>query len=199
MMHYFTRLNRGLILAAVLLIGLSIYFVVDARAFEAETYDIRGVIVDFVQAVEALNGDFAPADNDAFTAQFITEWRHAGWHSSQWSLHQSVHHALTNFETRPPEHLITDMTFTLVEIANIQKQAANAVRVQFTMHAAAPAGNVTPAEDPRVFFFTGFGNSAYWRGTDYIHVDAMMLRTGGDWRFATASVWTGSGRGRVWM
>jgi hypothetical protein len=189
MKKFITRMNRGLVLAIVLLIGLAVYFVVDARAFESEIETVRDVIVDFVAATNALNGDFSEEASRAFVDRFIMEYRPPTWHPSQQSLMQNVTQALDMFQTWPEQFFTSEATLNLLEISSIQKQSTNAVSVQFELTINVDNASI----DDRITFFTGFGHGAFWVGIEQIRMDGLLLRTGGEWRFAVGhtSMWGG--------
>jgi hypothetical protein len=194
MNQFFARMNRGIILGAVLVIGLAGYFVYDARAFEGEAYAVRDTIVGFVDEVRAINTLLAAGGEDdemlqtadAFLSRFFTEYRHPMWHSGIHSSRQSAEEGLDMLITGSLPLTLGGVSLTLSEISNIQKQAANAVRVQFIMEA--DRGN-----RPDALFFNGFmAFSSDRMGNDRLSIDALMLRVDGAWRFATASVRSGS-------
>lgn len=182
MFQFLAKINRGILLGVCMLIGLAVYFAVDARAFEGEAYDIRDVIVDFVEAVHDLNQEFTPEANRAFVDRFFTEYRKPYWHPVVSSVRQNVEISLEELTERPPEYQPPYIAFTLDEIYAVQKQATNAVSVRFTMDV-----NIRGADDGAMFF-TGFVTGNSNRGNERIVVDAVLIRSGGEWRFVLARV-----------
>ncbi|MCL2603118.1 MAG: hypothetical protein FWD90_01410 [Defluviitaleaceae bacterium] len=186
MTHFLAKINRGIALGIFMLIGLAVYFVIDARAFEGEAYEIRDAVVEFTDALNELHRGFTPEANSDFIRRFFTEYREAGRHPGIQSALQRAESTLEAFAELEPESLPASISFELSEITAIQKQSANAARVHFEVNFTAT--DVT--EQTQIF--TGFVRGRF--GGQGFTVDALMLREGGEWRFARASVRMGGVR-----
>ncbi|MCL2204175.1 MAG: hypothetical protein FWB88_09595 [Defluviitaleaceae bacterium] len=184
MSHFLSKINRGLALGMVMLMGLAVYFIADARAFRGEPYAIWDTIVAFVDAVEELNREVSPGAQEDFVDRFYTEFRMAGWHPAQPSLLTRAEAALDTFAQTEGAHLPAPVAFHLTQIADIHRQASHMVRVQFSMQVNFPVME----REAQASFFNGFAHVTYGMVSDYMRVDALLIRSGGVWRFATAQV-----------
>jgi hypothetical protein len=194
MTPFLVKINRGIALGIIMLIGLAVYFVIDARAFESEAYDVRDTVLAFTEALEDLHKSFTPEANRDFLRRFFTEYREASWHPGVPSARQNAERSLDMFTGWAEENLPESISFTLLEITNIQKQSANAARVRLEISIQ------TSGTNEGTLFFNGFTDSDFWRlaadGTGVLTAETLMLRDGGNWRFARVS--SRMRGGRLW-
>jgi hypothetical protein len=185
MYKFWAKMNRGIVLGMIMLMGLAVYFIVDARAFEGEADEIKNMLFEFAHALEEINREFTPEANCDFINRFYTEYREASWHPSIPSMKQSAENTLETFLTLAPEQQSRNTSFNLTEIFSINKLATHVMRVNFMI-------NVTPGNhgsNEGILFFDGF-NQAYFRwGAERIHANAILIRTRGEWRFASVHFW----------
>jgi hypothetical protein len=185
-----SRINRGIALGVVLLAGLAVYFVTDARAFDAEVYKVRDVVFAFVDAVEELNHHFSAEGGAEFAERFFVEYREPHWHQNMMSLKQRVQRDLVS-GSRSFDAPIPGLAFTLSDSITVQKIATHGVRVVFMMDVE---NSQAEAHDS---YFNGFNHSmgfrTFGRNEPYT-VTAILLRDGfgGEWRFATAHLRIGN-------
>lgn len=179
-------------MAVLLLTILSVYFFVDARAFESDAAAVQDFIIEFVQAAEAMNRGFTREEAAAYLERFTVEAREPYWHPDTQSMQDQTRWALNSLYTMPPASRATDATFTLLEISSIQKIATHAVRVVFVVDI-----DIAGA-DEMDFYFNGLGQSVAGRGhifgRDPYTITATLFRPGfgGQWRFASAHMRRGT-------
>lgn len=65
------KLNRGIILAIILLIGLTIYIMIDNHNFKSEKSEIENVVEDYVNALNAFN--ITPEDQRALDVKLTQQ------------------------------------------------------------------------------------------------------------------------------
>ena len=206
--YFLRRVNRGIMLGIVLLLGLSIYFVVDARAFEREMDDIQATLLAFTAATQQLNATLASDTSaayqrqavNAFLEEYFVEFRR--WPRNHWmrTSRQEAVYALDDILAFPPGHFTGCVELTLTELSNMRKQATNAVQLTFVMRVTPPEGMHTTYfngffnASSSVGFFDSIGGFAMIDSGNELRVEAIMLRSGGQWRFADVTVWSGNHR-----
>ena len=193
--RFLSRMNRGIVLAVVLLIGMSIYFVIDARAFDRERDAIEEMIEGFIVQANRINAlildlpyEEVRDEIDAFIEEFFIEYR-AGYHGRHFrTARQSAESGLQTLSQMPEDMRTDEVELSLARITSMQKQATNAVRVRFYIDAEINS-------EAGLIFFNGFSVTRYHFGTpgttnvriNQETVDALLIRSGGQWRFA--EVW----------
>ena len=218
MIKFLRRSNRGLVLGLLLILGIAVYFVVDARAFERQRYEVREAIVDFLAALEDINNLLASdapqtqqrAEIDAFIARFYVDFRPPFHHHQSRTTRQAVIENLAaalSDDDRPV--FMNEKTFTLERVTNITKAATNAVSVQFevryemegrrdAMHFNGLHLNQFHSIH-RHYEIDAYGNLVfvdlwtpeYGTHTGTINFDVTFIRSGGEWRIGNmwASSW----------
>jgi hypothetical protein len=195
MVTHLSKMNRGVVLGAILLICLSGYFVYDARAFEKEAHAVGDAIIAFVGEAQEINAmlasDIAPDEKrraaEDYVNRFFTEYRASHRHRFAPSVRQSTFDALEAFIDFGHNIIPSAVSLTLSDISSMQKQSADAVSVAFTLWAGRGAA-------PAAVYFDGFGAAIPDINDGRIDVNALLFRVGGEWLFADAIVRGGGGR-----
>ena len=214
MKNFLKKMNRGVALAIVLIIGLMAFFVVDAVTFSQEEDAIKEFLVEYLEecaqvnllSVEYRNFEAEIPDSvidaktkeiEDFVEKYYTEYKRVNssyYYSTKSSILNNTNYMFTN--NRELNQYVEELEYSLVNISSIQKQATNAVRVSFNvnikMRAAYDASflNISRIEWGLWNYFREYGNS---HETDKIYeayqeeqFTITLFKVNGKWKIAEA-------------
>jgi hypothetical protein len=219
MKKFLLRLNRGIALALVLIISLSAFLWIDVRRFGGEITAIRDLLSGYIDAVTEMNEFLLTTEgltesevrahiNEFADKYFAQSARQTDrWFMTKSDVTQMLTHlsAMIHSERR---YIAEDVTFTVSQIDFIRKQDTNAAIIQFRVTANATG-------ESGAGFFNMFQQGSVWN-TNIFHVrdghgyflegeeittitwesriSAVVLKRGGEWRFAEINQWGGGNR-----
>jgi len=186
--NFLLRVNRGIALAIVLIIGLSGFFVYDARRFSSEIYVIRELLAAYLVAAEEMNYflsnhncHLCPTSHDdavceamtlhinEFTGRFLTQSnpRAGNWFRSRADVASTLHNLarFTNFEYLD---IAEEVNFSLGGINTLRRQGTNAVFVQFIVRVEVTGYN-------RSQYFSVFESNSLWREARFFETDILII------------------------
>jgi hypothetical protein len=134
-----------------------------------------------------------------FAGRYFTEYK-SNQYRYNVSTKQNIMWIVDNMheENRKNGNIITDMSYSLVSISGIQKQAANAVRMQFTVNL-----NITSPYDIQFINLTR-PEWGYWSHSrtnnilddgeiyeisDEYHITLILFKINGEWKIGDAQQW----------
>jgi hypothetical protein len=210
MKNFFRKINRGVALAIILIVGLTVFFIVDAAAFEKEKPELKNFLEEFLEECAKINllpeqyrvpGADIPEDvieaktkeTKDFVDKYFTEYN-SRQHQYSVSTKQQIQWLTENMhqENQRNKNVIENLSYTLVDISGIQKQATNAVRISFTV-----SMNLSASPDVRFLNITqpvwGWGYMIYSNNTDEIQsmgsefsMNITLFKVNGEWKIADA-------------
>jgi len=218
MKNILKKINRGVVLAAILLIGLVIFFIIDNAVFAQEKPMLKEWLEEFLEETAKINllpeqyrvpGVEIPDDvieaktkeTKDFVDKYFTEYlpryvSHSRKQNILW---------LTDFmheENRNMNNIIEDLSFTLVNITGIQKQATNAVKISFTVNASISSTasarflNITQPEWGFSYTMTPFENEEEIQQINSeFSMNITLFKVNGKWKIAESQQWGGFNTG----
>lgn len=178
------KINRGLVLAAVLLIGLVIFIIVDNHNFKSEKPDIERTITDYVSELSALNitpekyqasgKKYSSEDADKRISEF-TEFADKYWITVDENPNSMVWYTYKNEFRGSMERILEDaegsyITDCSAEVndCKINKDGPNAALVQCTVRF------IFTGTQSCAFIGAGGGDWSYSWSPEEQHSDNMM-------------------------
>jgi len=207
------KMNRGVALAIILLVGLIIFFIIDNAVFAQEKPMLNEWLEEFLEETAKVNllpeqyrvpGAEIPDDvieaktKEAkdFVDKYFTEYKSQYVSNSRkqqiiW-LTDVMHE-----ENRRMGNVIEDISFSLVNISGIQKQATNAVRISFTVNmiiSASPSIRFLNLTQPvRGFSYThnSFTDEEIQNMSSEFSMNITLFKINGEWKIAESQQWGG--------
>lgn len=168
-LNFFRRVNRGIIMAIVLVIGLSCYLTVDGIAFKKERETVKQVVENYIKDMQSfllLPEQYREIDvnvpdavienkikeNNALVGKYFANTSHRGWNMKE-SIAGDLEHMLRN--NKASGNIVKSYDAKLVKVSKISKYGSNLVTVEASIETT-----TTATESAELFcvFHGGFGH-----------------------------------------
>lgn len=203
MSKFLKKINRGVALGIIMLIGLIVFFIMDSAAFAKEEPELKDFLDEYLEECAKIN--LLPAqyrepgvsipdevieaktkEGKEFVEKYFTDYKRGNYYSDKENLLLTMGSVYKT--NRDSKYAIKDFKYSLISISGIQKQSSNAVKIRFKANMTVSASpdaqfiNMTHLEPFR--YLESNGGSDVKDMSMEIEYTLVLFKVGDQWKIA---------------